>query len=45
MSTDYLFEHFRSLPQDEQRQLINHLLDHLYQENEDHDIGLYIDIF
>lgn len=48
MSSDNLLNHIKALPQDEQRQLVNHLLNHLSQEPEedDQDFGLYnLDIF
>ncbi|MEG6523458.1 hypothetical protein [Desulfotomaculum sp. 1211_IL3151] len=50
MSTDNIFDHIKTLPHDEQRQLADHLLNHLSQkqeeEEDDQDFSLYnLDIF
>ncbi|WP_159431814.1 hypothetical protein [Desulforamulus putei] len=46
MLTDRLWEQIKSLPPEEQRSLLDNLSDHLYQEEENHDPGLYnLDIF
>ncbi|WP_156779648.1 hypothetical protein [Desulforamulus reducens] len=50
MSTENLLEHIKALPPDEQRSLVNHLLDHLFLEqdtkDDDHDTDFYnLDIF
>ncbi|MCL4440728.1 hypothetical protein P378_04415 [Desulforamulus profundi] len=46
MAPEGLLEQIKSLPPEDQRFLVNHLLDHLFLEDEDHDRGLYnLDIF
>lgn len=46
MASEDLLEQIKSLPAEEQRFLVNNLLDHLFLEDVDHDQGLFsLDIF